>query len=217
MKKAVLFDMDGVLVDSQPIHFTGDRRLLEHCGVQVKEKDLEKYAGTSNPNRFKMFIDAYGFNHTLEEMDRVREDIMKQLVDESGLKAISGIEALLKDLKLHHFQIALASSSSYVFIDSVLDKTGIRDYFDYILSGEDLANSKPAPDIFLEAAKGLGCLPNQCIVIEDSNNGVAAAKAAGMKCIGYMNKTSGNQDLTKATVVIDDFNCINAEFIQNLI
>ena len=170
-----------------------------------------------NPNRFKMFIDAYGFNHTVEEMDRVREDIMKQLVDESGLKAISGIEALLKDLKLNHFQIALASSSSYVFIDSILDKIGIRDYFDYILSGEDLANSKPAPDIFLEAAKGLGCLPHQCIVIEDSNNGVAAAKAAGMKCIGYMNRTSGNQDLTKATVVIDDFNRINAQFIEKLI
>ena len=142
---------------------------------------------------------------------------MKQLVDESGLKAISGIEALLKDLKLNHFQIALASSSSYVFIDSILDKIGIRDYFDYILSGEDLANSKPAPDIFLEAAKGLGCLPHQCIVIEDSNNGVAAAKAAGMKCIGYMNRTSGNQDLTKATVVIDDFNRINAQFIEKLI
>lgn len=217
MKKAVLFDMDGVLVDSQPIHFTGDRRLLEYCGVQVKEKDLEKYAGTSNPNRFKMFIDAYGINHTLEEMDRVREDIMKQLVDESSLKAVSGIETLLNDLKLNHFQIALASSSSYVFIDSILDKTGIRNYFDFILSGEDLVNSKPAPDIFLETAKGLGCLPGQCIVIEDSSNGVAAAEAAGMKCIGYMNRTSGNQDLSKADVVIDDFNRIDAEFIEKLI
>ena len=216
MKKAVIFDMDGVLVDSQPLHFTGDRLLLKYCGVEVTEDDMVKYAGTSNPNRFKKFIEIYHLKNTVEEMDRVRDNIMQKLVDESDLKAISGFRPLLKDLKEHHFLVALASSSSYAFIHSILDKTGIKDYFDYILSGEDLVNSKPAPDIFLKAAEELDCAPETCIVVEDSNNGVTAAVAANMKCIGYVNTTSGDQDLSEATVVIDNFNHIDASFIASL-
>ena len=216
MKKAVIFDMDGVLVDSQPLHFTGDRLLLKYCGVEVTEDDMVKYAGSSNPNRFKKFTEIYHLKNTVKEMDHVRENIMEKLVDESDLKAISGIPSLLKDLKDHHFLIALASSSSYGFIHSILDKTGIKDYFDYILSGEDLVNSKPAPDIFLKAAKELGCDPKTCVVVEDSNNGVKAAVAANMKCIGYVNKTSGAQDLSQATIVIENFNDIDAGFIAGI-
>ncbi len=146
--KAVIFDMDGVLIDSEPLH---------------------------------------------------------------------GITELLQCLEENNIKMAVASSSSMVFIETVLKKLSIERYFEFYISGENIIKSKPEPDIFLKAAQMLRTEPAQCIVIEDSKNGVIAAKRAGMKCIGYINTNSGNQDLSPATKIIDNFHSLTFETLQNLV
>ena len=98
---------------------------------------------------------------------------------------------------------AIASSSSRDFISLVVDRTGIRQYFDAFISGQELPESKPNPAIYLLTAQTLGVEPSECIVLEDAHLGVEAAKRAGMRCIGYRNPNSGAQDLSKADVVVD--------------
>ena len=101
--------------------------------------------------------------------------------------------------------LALASSSPRRIIDLFTSKTSTQSYFEFLLSGEEVPNGKPEPDIFLEAARRLGAAPAECVVIEDSANGVQAAVAAGMRCIGFQNPHSGTQDLKMADLVVDHF------------
>ena len=98
----------------------------------------------------------------------------------------------------------------------ILKKIGLLEYFDDILSGESVENCKPAPDVFLESAKRLGVNRENCVVVEDSLNGVLAANRAGMKVIGFLNPNSGQQDLSTATVVIQNFHEIDGDFILSL-
>lgn len=94
-------------------------------------------------------------------------------------------------------------------IDLILAKTNLRQYFDAVISAEDVANGKPAPDIFIGVAAKLGCAPTVCVVVEDSPHGIRAAVAAGMKVIGFQNINSGNQDLSEADLLINDFSDAN--------
>ncbi len=215
MIKAVIFDMDGVLIDSQPIHYEADRLTLSKLGVTVAHKDLEKYTGTSNPNRFAKFKEDFKIIQSISDITKIQEDIIFELISKQELTAISGIIELLEDLKINNIKMAVASSSSYRFINTILDKLDITKYFTEIVSGEDMKNSKPSPDIFLKTAEKLNVANEECVVIEDSENGVLAAISAGMKCIGYINITSGNQNLSKATVIIDDFKKITTDFVVN--
>jgi HAD superfamily hydrolase (TIGR01509 family) len=125
------------------------------------------------------------------------------MIEKTDLKPIQGIPELLEQLKRDGVLTAIASSSSRDFISLVVDRTGIRQYFDAFISGQELPESKPNPAIYLLAAQTLGVEPSECIVLEDAHLGVEAAKRAGMRCIGYRNPNSGAQDLSKADVVVD--------------
>lgn len=215
MVKAVIFDMDGVLVNSQPIHYKADIFTLKDLGIAIAQSDLEKYAGTSNPNRFANFKKDFSIKQTIEQITAIQQKYIFNLIAKENLEPVSGVKHLIKALHINT-KIAVASSSSYKFVNAVLNKIGIINFFDEIVSGEDMINSKPAPDIFLATANKLNVFPSDCVVIEDSTNGVLAAIAAKMKCIGYINATSGNQDLSKADLTIDDFNKLDANQILNL-
>lgn len=208
MYKAVIFDLDGVLVDSQPFHFVVDQAVLAKNGVFVPLEVVHGYAGMANQNRFVKYKNDFSITTSVEELIQTHIETIAELLDKSDLSVVDGIPELLSMLKQKGFKISVASSSSYDFIYKMLDKLGIRDYFDPVISGEDMKNSKPAPDIFLHAARVQGCEPSECIVIEDSAVGVAAAVAAGIKCIGYQNPTSGEQDLSGADMIIDDFSVL---------
>lgn len=200
--KAVIFDMDGVIIDSEPIHFQVDMQTMRDLGCNISVEELGKYVGTTNEYMLTDIKKNYDINKSIEEIISYKVEMTKRKIIQSDLEPIEGIEELLSKLKNKNIPAAIASSSPRDFIDIVISKFKLQDYFKYIVSGEEVANGKPSPDVYIETAKKLGISPKDCTVIEDSKNGVLAAKAAGMKCIGFQNANSGNQDLSKADIIV---------------
>ncbi|BCZ46087.1 phosphatase [Clostridium gelidum] len=200
--KAVIFDMDGVIIDSEPIHFETDMETMKYLGCNISKEELEKYVGTTNEYMFSDIKKNYNIEKSVEDIINYRAEIIKNKIVQSGLEPIEGIRELLSELKKKNIPAAIASSSPKDFINVVVSKFKLQEYFKYIVSGEEVENGKPAPDVYIETAKKLGIAPKDCTVIEDSKNGVLAAKVAGMRCIGFQNINSGNQDLSKANVIV---------------
>ena len=200
--KAVIFDMDGVIIDSEPIHFEVDMQTMKDLGCNISVEELEKYVGTTNEYMLTDIKKNYNISTSIEEIISYKVEMTKSKIIQSDLEPIEGIKELLSRLKNKNIPAAIASSSPRDFIDIVISKFKLQDYFKYIVSGEEVANGKPAPDVYIETAKKLGLSPKDCTVIEDSKNGVLAAKTAGMKCIGFQNSNSGNQDLSKADAIV---------------
>ncbi len=214
--KAVIFDMDGVLVDSEPLHYESDLELLKRLGVTVPEGYLDQFVGVTNAVMWEKITADYSIDKNIEEILNAQLSLKLKLLKKADLKPIDGIPELLKRIRLTDYPIAVASSSSAIFIKQVLAKIGLDYYFDVFVSGESVPRSKPEPDVFLKAAAALGVNPEDCIVIEDSRNGTLAAKRAGMKCVGYRNPHPGNQDLSAAGLIVEDFKTVDIKTLQSL-
>lgn len=202
MIRAVIFDMDGVIVDSEPLHFKAEKMMMEYYGKGISDEELNNYVGVANPEMWAELRKKYRLAAALEEILEKQLSFKKDLFRRSELKPTEGVNELLQKLRSGGIGIALASSSPRELIELLLDKLGIKDSFDVVVSGEEVKHSKPAPDIFLEAAGRLGIEPASCLVIEDAKHGVKAAKLAGMYCVGFRNPNSGNQDLSLADAVV---------------
>lgn len=213
MLKAVIFDMDGVLVDSEPVYFEVDKRLLGSFGLKVDNEFLNRYIGVSNKDMMEDIIKRLNIEQSADELTEIKLRLSIKAFNEANLVTIPGVRELIAELTAHNISLAIASSSPRTIIETVINKLNISGFFKIIISGEEVKNGKPAPDIFLKAADLLGVNPNECMVIEDSENGVGAAFAAGIKCIGFANPNSGNQDLSKASAVVDDIRKINYELM----
>jgi HAD superfamily hydrolase (TIGR01509 family) len=204
MIKAVIFDLDGVLIDSEPLHCMADNQLLKDLGVDTPEKYFDRFTGWTDSAMWAAIKADYLINESIDELKAMQVPIKLKLLRETDLKAIAGTLELLEEIKGNNIPIAIASSSPRPFIEAVVEKIGIRQYFAIIVSGEEVERSKPEPDIFLKAARLLNVKPSGCLVVEDSRSGTIAAKNAGMMCIGYRNVNSGNQDLSEADFIVDD-------------
>ncbi|NLW08758.1 MAG: HAD family hydrolase [Firmicutes bacterium] len=200
MIKAFIFDMDGVIVDSEPLHFEVNRRIMRDFGLEFSDEFFHAYVGITNEQMWADLIERYSLNTTIEELQK-KDFLLKKEVFRD-LQPIKGIPELLANLKKDGIAIGLASSSEKAFIEMVLEELGIRGYFQAVVSGEEVERSKPEPEIFLRAAELLNVDPADCLVLEDSRHGVEAAKRAGMKCIGYQNPNSGPQDLSRADKIV---------------
>ncbi|WP_237690764.1 HAD family hydrolase [Paenibacillus caui] len=197
--KAVIFDMDGVLVDSEPIYFEIERNSFAHFGASVTEEEHHTYVGVTLESMWRQVLDKHRLPDSLEEtLVYHKENVMKSMSIHEGLVAIAGLKRWLDWLLEKGIPVAVASSSPRALIELIMEKTGLARYFDIRITGEEVSQGKPAPDIFLYAAEQLGIAPAHCVVIEDSRNGVQAAKSAGMRCIGFHNPGSGRQDLSRA-------------------
>ena len=205
MKKAVVFDMDGVLIDSQPLHYEIDMNVLKKCGYQANLETVTPYTGMSNPDRWPIYKSSLNLDQKVETLISMQEQIMMETFKNVPLSAIEGIPSLLDQLNKKGLKCAVASSSSHELINLVLERTGIRKYFDALISGEDVTNGKPHPDIYLHAAKVLDVTPKDCVAIEDSPNGLKSAKSAGFFVIAYRNPTTYGQEFTHADHIVDDY------------
>ena len=203
--QAVIFDMDGVMVDTEPIYFESNRQLFSRLGFSVSARDYAQFVGLDAARMWAQLKRAHNLPHPAPELVKMEKDGMLAGLRESDLVPMPGLPGLIESLLSGGFRLGLASSSSRDVIALILAKLGMGQTFAVTASGDDVTHGKPAPDIFLLAARTLGAAPESCTVIEDSASGVRAAKAAGMRCIGFRNPHSGAQDLTPADAIISGF------------
>lgn len=216
MLKAVIFDMDGVLIDSELIHYEMAKRVMEQYGAALHKEDMLKFLGISNDVMWAYLVKKYNITENISVIIEKQDDITIKYIKESNMKPIPGIKELLLELHEKQILMAIASSSSKNLICTIVNKLGISDYFTAFVSAEDAVKGKPHPDIFIDAARLLNVSPDQCLAIEDTGYGLKAAVEAGMKCVGYFNKNSGNQDLTMADLVVNNFADLHYETIAGL-
>lgn len=216
MLKAVIFDMDGVLVDSEPVHFKANNILMkEKFGFNIDYEYYKSFIGSTVAHIFKTYKEIFKIEeYTWEELVSMADNILEELVDKEGYPQIKGAGNFVRHLKKSGYKLAIGSSSPMKKIKKNMHDMGIYDCFDVFVSGMDLERPKPFPDIFLECSKQLGVEPKECIVIEDSANGLKSGKKAGMACVGYINPNSGDQDLSEADYLFESFLNIDESFFR---
>ena len=204
---AVIFDMDGVLSDSQSLHVQAEMETCAHFDIAVTQNFMESEAGKPDNMTFLELVTKNG--HPAEEVEKMMQykyDVaMPRILKKKGMPAISGSKDVVI-FATEHFPCAVASSATHDFIDFVMEHLKLDELLPLRISNDDLSpdHGKPNPDIFLLAAENLNAEPEQCLVIEDAALGVRAAKAAGMFCIGFKSPHSGIQDLSEADLVVDN-------------
>ena len=215
MLKAIIFDMDGVLVDSEPLHYEVNRKTMqEHFATDLDYEYYKQYIGSTVMAMWSKIIKDFGIvGYTADELFQLSERIKERIISDNGYPEIPGVVDFVKRLS-SKYALAVASSSALKNIENNVKRLGLESNFHKLVTGLSVANPKPAPDVFLKAAEELGVKPEECIVIEDSCNGVKAAKAAGMACLGFINPSSGNQDLSQADYLFESFNSIDNDFVE---
>jgi HAD superfamily hydrolase (TIGR01509 family) len=213
MIKAVIFDMDGVVVDTGLTHNLAEQRVLGDIGIRMTIDEIRKYAGQPAEAWFKEVLRKHNKSANVDELVKKKHDIMYAMLEDE-IPVIPGFLGLFESLKKNRIKVALASGSQRRFIDFILSRLKIK--FDVTISYEDISSFKPDPGLFLAASKKLRIEHSNCLVIEDAYFGVIAAKKAGMKCVGLINKNSGKQDLSEADLIIDDLNKLTFKKIQEL-
>lgn len=217
MIQTVIFDMDGVIVDTEPVHRYAYFQQFSELNIEVSEEIYTSFTGNSTRNTFQKLKNLFPIENEVEDLIQRKRTIFNDAFDnKEDLELLEGVEKLIKDLHKNGMQLIVASSAAKVTIDRVFKRFNLHPYFSHIVSGEDFPNSKPHPAIFEFAANLSVTSKENCIVIEDSTNGIIAAKAAGLFCIGYNSEHSKLQDLSKADMVINHFDELDFEKISKL-
>ena len=207
--KAVIFDLDGTLVDSEPNYSEADNKTLAEYGiVELSAEMKRKYVGIGTKEMMEDIKKMYDINETIENLVSKKNKYYLEIAKENT-PVFPEMHKFLQFLKSNNYPLALASGSSPEIIETVLSITKLKEYFDVVLSAEQVEKGKPAPDVFLEAAKQLGVPFKNCLVIEDSKPGVEAAKSASMYCIAlpYMMKESPNDSFIMADLLFKNGIC----------
>ncbi len=180
---AVVFDMDGVLTDSEPLINAAAVQMFYEFGLEVRPEDFHPFVGTGENRYLGGVAEKYGFAVDVAEAKRRTYEIYLELVP-GQLEAFPGAVELVLACRREGLRVAVASSADRIKIDANLEKIGLPPSgWDAIVTGDDVEHKKPAPDIFLAAARRLGVGVGACVVVEDAVNGIEAAKAAGMRCV----------------------------------
>ncbi|MEN9907475.1 MAG: hypothetical protein RLZZ540_616 [Bacteroidota bacterium] len=209
--------MDGVIVDTEPVHRYAYYKQFEELNIEVSEELYTSFTGNSTRNIFQKLKDIFQLEQDVEDLIQRKRIIFNDAFDtKKDLELLEGVRNLIEDLHQNEVQLILASSASKVTIERIFNRFELHDYFTHKVSGEDFPKSKPHPAIF-EHAASLSIAPKEnCIVIEDSTNGIIAAKAAGILCIGYNSLHSKNQDLSEADSVVNHFNELNYATVKDM-
>jgi beta-phosphoglucomutase len=215
MELAVLFDMDGVIVDSNPYHKLAFEAFLERHGVFLTDEELKTHVYGRTNQEIMRFIFKEKFTPQqgqvwADEKEAIFRDLYKEV------SPVKGLVAFLQMLKTHAVKTAVGTSAPKLNLDFILEKIDIRQYFYALLHSDDVQFGKPNPEIYLKAAARLNTAPMNCIVIEDSLPGIKAGLDAGMKVIG-ITTTHTAEELARAHLVIEDFNGLTIQTLLDLL
>lgn len=209
----VIFDMDGVIINSEPLHQECEREMFRERSIFLTQEEHDRFLGVSGFYMWNQLIEKFDLMESVERLVEIQNTcFIKKLEKLKKLPIIEGVKSLIKDLSEKQVMLILASSSSRRVIDKTLTLCKLKKYFNYIISGYEVKESKPAPDIFIKATEMAGVTPDKCVVIEDSKNGVLAAKHAGMKVIGFLNGFNSEESLFYADKVVNDFSELSIFF-----
>ncbi len=208
--------MDGVIVDTEPVHSYAYFQHFAELNIDVSKDMFTSFMGNSTRNTFQKLKELFPIDGEVEDLIQRKRTLFNDAFDsKEDLFLIDGVEKLIQDLHQNGMQLILASSAAKVTIDRVFNRFNLHQYFSHIVSGEDFPHSKPHPAIFEYAASLSIASKENCIVIEDSTNGIRAAKAASLFCVGYNSENSKLQDLSLADVVVEHLHELSFASISN--
>ncbi len=206
--KAIVFDLDGVVVSTDEYHYQGWKQLADIEGIYFDRKINHRLRGVSRMESLNILLEAAPRNYSdvekielAERKNRIYCQLLQNLTPDNILP---GVMNILNGLKQHGIKVAIGSSSKNSSM--ILARIGLADFFDATVDGNDISNSKPNPEVFLKAAERLGVDPSECLVVEDAVSGVEAARAAGMKCLavsdaaGHPDASLSSESLASVTV-----------------
>jgi len=201
--RAVIFDMDGVLVDSEPLINAAAIAMFREKGLEVQPDDFLPFVGAGEDRYIGGVAEHYDFALDVSDAKQRTYEIYLDLVP-SQLEAFPGAVEFVNQCRDAGLRVAVASSADAIKVRANLEKIKLPvDFWDAVITGENVVNKKPAPDIFLAAAKNLDVSAHECVVVEDAVNGIQAAKSAGMRCIAVATTFSAER-LTEADVIRDN-------------
>jgi len=193
--QAIVFDFDGVVIDSEPLYRKAEEKFFAEYGVTIPSKDWKQFKGLSEEGFFKLASEKYGISaHSEELRNRSRELFLEEI--KHNLRYLPGFEEFFEDIK-NKYRIGLVTSTPRLILEWIFCNTEIKNHFEYIITADDVKKRKPDPEPYLEICKKMNVKPEQVIVIEDSINGVNSAVAAGAITIGFTTSLS-EEDLNAA-------------------
>lgn len=201
MIKAVIFDFDGVVVNNEPLHRQAERQALLRCGVRINDAELEQFRDCMDDSMFGELVKRYSLRCTAEYLSAEKMKIYRSLMDAKAPVA-DGIPKLLEKLKLRNMKIGLTTRTPSDVVLPLLKKYKLHQFFDAIVTANDITTSKPSTEVYQRAASRLETKPEHCLVIEDCGSAIDVVKQIGMYCIGFKNLHTGNEDLSKSDLII---------------
>jgi HAD superfamily hydrolase (TIGR01509 family) len=214
----VIFDMDGVIVDSEQVYQEIERQMYVKLGIPVSAEEHRLFIGAAETSMWRYMKDKYQMEAETEMLvEEERTRFMSRLDQPGSIPLMPGLRGLLEGLAHDGIPACVASSSSREIIEKVLRVNDIRHFFKDITGGDDVIHSKPDPDIFLKTAAKAGMPADRCLVIEDSENGIRAARSAGMKVIAFKSHSNGDLDLSEASRIIHAFDELNTNVIRQVL
>ena len=209
--------MDGVILDSEPIYYQIETKFFKNLGISISDEEYHTFVGLSMNEMWRRIKNNHNLKEEIEILvNNNNEAVFQYFFNSEILQPTPFLEQFIQNLLEKNIKLAVASSSSKKLIEVILEKLMLKKYFKICVSGNEVKNGKPAPDVFLHTANLLKVNPQECLVIEDSTNGVKAAKSAEMRCIGFQNFNSGNQDLSDADMIISTFSELYEKIIKFL-
>ena len=212
MIKAVIFDMDGVMIDSEHLWEKTERILLARRDIEYTPTYRDQIVGLNQNDSGKLLVDTFNLKEDVQDIINERVEILTGIYEEE-LELVAELLPLLNQLQEHNFRLAVASSSPMRVIDLVLNMFSLHEHFPIIVSGECTEDGKPHPAIYLHTAQRLEVEPHECVAIEDSINGVKSAKAAGMYCIAVPDKRLSQEEFKNADLILPSLNRISPDLI----
>lgn len=197
--RGVIFDMDGVMVDSEPVHLESTIRMMKNdFGIDFTAEDNREFLGSTDRHMYETLKKRHNLAPSRDELIERRKAIYVDMLQTEGIPWRDGIRDLVTDLRDRGIRVGMASSGLRWVIEMILESGNIRDLFEVVVSGDDVLKPKPAPDIYEAAIRQLGLPPDACVAIEDTDVGVSAASAAGARTIAFPAPSTMHMDFSHA-------------------